>query len=70
IYTIANQVKHVVSCVKERQCTEEDTIPLWLTNDGLSSFGVNLSYSEAAEILGDMAKLANLLQDPQVFTEK
>jgi hypothetical protein len=70
IYSIANHVKHVGGCVSSGQCTEEDTLPLWLTNDGLSSFGVSASYDEASEVLRDIAKLADLLQDPRGVAEK
>jgi hypothetical protein len=69
IYSIANNIKHVGSCVKSGQCTEQDTLPLWLTNDGLSSFDVKISFNEASEILIDVATLANLLQDPQGLQE-
>ena len=70
IYTIANQVKHVGHCVNSGQCKEEDTLPLWLTNEGLTSFGIKVSFSEASEILIDVAKLADLVQDPPGLVEK
>ena len=70
IYSIANHVKHVGKCVNSGQCTEEDTLPLWLTNQGLRSFGVAVSYVEASEVLTDIAKLADLLQDPRGFLDK
>lgn len=64
IYTIANQIKHVRSCVKSGQCTELDTVPLWLTRVGLHSFDVAVSFEEAAQILSDIATIADSLQDP------
>jgi len=70
IYTIANQVKHVGHCVHSGQCKEEDTLPLLLINDGLSSFDTKVSFIEASDILIDIAKLADLLQDPSGFIEK
>ena len=70
IYTIANQVKHVGHCVNSGQCKEEDTLPLWLTNEGLSSFDIKVSFSEASEILIDVAKLSDLLQNPTSLIEK
>jgi len=64
LYTIANHVKHVGSCVDSGQCTEQDTLPLWLANDGLRSFGVTVSFGEVSEVLVAVAALADLLQDP------
>ena len=64
LYSMANQVKHVGKCIESGQCTEEDTLPLWLSNAGLESFGIRVTYSEAAEILADVATLADRLQDP------
>ena len=64
LYTIANHIKHVSSCVDEGQCTEQATMPLWLSNDGLVSFGVSVTYTEVSEILADVASFADLIQDP------
>jgi len=64
LYSIANHIKHVGSCVDSGQCTEEDTLPLWLSNDGLQSYSTAVSFGEPAEILQDIASLADLLQDP------
>lgn len=70
LYTIANHIKHVGSCIDSGQCTEQDTLPLWLTDEGLSSFGITLSFNEASEILADVANLADLLQDPKGLSER
>jgi len=67
LYTVANQVKHTAKCIKSTQLTENDVIPLWLSNDGLQSFKLKVLYSEAAEVLTDIAKLAEELQDPNNF---
>ena len=64
LYTIANHIKHVSSCVDEGQCTEQARMPLWLSNDGLVSFGVSVTYTEVSEILADVASFADLIQDP------
>lgn len=70
LHTIANQVKHLASCVTSGQCADTDTVPLWITGDGLHSFGVNVSFLEASEILTDINNLAELLQDPLSFVEQ
>jgi hypothetical protein len=66
LYMIANKVKHI--CTKEYG--PNDTVPLWLTNDGLSSPGAVVAFSEAAEELRDIAGLAEELKDPKSFLEK
>ena len=70
LYTIANQVNHLASCVRSGQCTPTDTLPLWLTNAGIASFGVAVSYSEAAEVLGRVARTAEGLSDPAALRER
>jgi hypothetical protein len=69
LYTIANQVKHVASCVDSGQCSSNENVPLWLSNVGLQSFGVAVSFDEAAEELRGLATLADKLQDPKGFVE-
>lgn len=64
LYTVANQVKHVASCVASGQCKETDSVPLWLTEEGIHSFGVQVSFAEAAAVLHDIATLADALQAP------
>jgi hypothetical protein len=68
LYRMANQIKHVPSCIDSGQCTANDTIPLWLTNEGLNSFGLSVSFAEAGELLSDLARVADDLQDPLKFT--
>ncbi len=67
---IANQVKHLASCVRSGQCQATDTVPLWLTNNGLASFGVELSYADASAVLTEMAKHSEDLQDPLKYFER
>lgn len=70
LYTIANIVKHTASAINSGQCTDLDTLPLWLSNEGILSFEVSVTFSEAAEVLSDMSKLANDYQDPRSLKEK
>jgi hypothetical protein len=67
LHTIANQIKHLASCVTSGQCGEADSVPLWLTNAGVHSFGVAITYEEAADIMTSIAELADELQDPKNF---
>jgi len=69
LYTIANHVKHVASCVDSGQCSPNENVPLWLSNVGLQSFGVAVSFNEASEELRGLADLADKLQDAKGFVE-
>lgn len=69
LYSIANQVKHVASCLESAQCSPNENVPLWLSNAGLQSFGLALSFEEAAEELRGLAVLADKLQDAKGFVE-
>jgi hypothetical protein len=70
LYEIANLVKHTASAVSSGQCTESDTVPLWLSNRGLHSFNLSVTYAEASEILVDVAVLADDYQDPHSLRDK
>lgn len=70
LYDMANLVKHTASAVESGQCGDADTVPLWLTNDGLRSFGLFVTYAEASEILIDVSALADDYQDPHSLREK
>lgn len=65
-----NQSKHAESVIDSGQLPEYATIPVWLTNKGLQSHDAALSFAEASEILADLAKGANLLQDPLTFAQQ
>lgn len=64
LYTIANQIKHVASCIESGQCTDKDTLAVTMMNDGLTSFGVRVSFAEASSILLELGQLADRVQDP------
>lgn len=65
-----NQMKHVESRIESKQILEGATVPVWLTNDGLVSVDSALTFSETGEVLKDLAKWANILQDPLSAPEK
>ena len=62
--TLYNQMKHVESRIENSQMLEGATVPVWLTNEGLASIDAILTFAETAEVLVDVAKWANILQDP------
>jgi hypothetical protein len=49
--------------------TDDDKTPLWLTNAGPASFGVVVGYQEVADVLSDLSRVAEQLQDPKGFSE-
>ena len=61
LYEIGNKVKHMPSCVDSGQCTAADTLPLWINGSGLNSFGVAVSFPEAAEVLTGLCETADEL---------
>lgn len=68
LYHIGNSVKHLES-LGDRHPNVEDTVPLWLTNDGLKTLKYELSYLEAAHELRGLAQLADKLQNPMKFVD-
>lgn len=70
LYEIANVIKHTASAVASGQCKQQDTIPLWLSADGLQSYELSVTYAESAEVLADVAVLADDYQDPHLLREK
>lgn len=67
LYQMGNQIKHLASCTGSGQMEDDDASPLWLTNSGLASFGIEVTFEEASELLGDLAEIAEQLQDPRSF---
>ncbi len=65
-----NQMKHVESRIENAQITDGATVPVWLTNDGLASIDTTFTFTETGEVLVDVAKWANILQDPLSAPEK
>lgn len=68
-YAIANTVKHFGSTVAAEMHVESDTVPMWLTNDGLSTRTIELKFAELAKLLSEVASAADDLQDPKSFGE-
>lgn len=69
LYEIGNKVKHLPGCENRGECSVDDTLPLWINASGLNSFGIVVSYEEAAAVLADICKMADELQDPLSYGE-
>jgi len=63
-------MKHVESRIENAQMPENATVPVWLTNERLVSIDAALSFAETGEVLADVAKWANILQDPLSAPDK
>jgi hypothetical protein len=58
-------MKHVESRIENGQMIPGATVPVWLDNDGLRSIDAQLTYTETAEVLKELAKYADALMNPQ-----
>ncbi len=66
---LCNRTKHIESAIKSGQLPPDGTLPVWLTNDGLRTVDAELTFAEIAEILTDLAKWADAVQDPLTMRE-
>ncbi len=63
-----NRAKHAEEAIGRGEFPEEGTLPVWMEDAGLRSTNSHLSWEEMASILNeDLAKWANLLQDPSTM---
>jgi hypothetical protein len=69
-YDIATVIKHWGETIRAGKQHEDDTVPMWLTNDGLNTRTLALTYVELSELIRDAAQLADLLQDPASINER
>jgi hypothetical protein len=58
-YELANALKHFGTQIQTGAIGVHDTIPVWLTNNGFSSKHRTLTYAEFANLVRDIAKLAD-----------
>jgi hypothetical protein len=65
LHTIGNKVKHL----SPEEYGPADTVPLWLSNAGLHSFGVAVTYAEAGDDLRQLAEMTEQIQNPRAFME-
>jgi hypothetical protein len=64
-----NRTKHIESAIKSGQLPPNGTLSVWLTNEGLEAVGAKLAFNEMADILCDLAKWADAVQDPLTMRE-
>ena len=64
-----NRSKHIESAIKSSQLPPNGTLPVWLTNEGLEATDAKLTFEEMADILSDLAKWADAVQDPLTMQE-
>jgi hypothetical protein len=71
IYTLANHVKHLDSCVNSGQVDVEHTVPLWLSNYGLNSFDeIQVSFDECALLVKELVGASQILKSPSTAHAK
>ncbi len=63
-YLIHNAIKHWSKSGSDSVRQADDTVPMWLVNDGLMTRVGALSFAEVATLLGDLGAVANRLQHP------
>ena len=65
-----NRSKHVETAIGAGQLAPGSTLPVWLTNDGLSAVDGRLTFDEMAEMLGELALWSDAVQDPLTMADK
>jgi len=63
-YAIANTIKHWGQNIGRGEHHDDDTVPMWLTNDGFATRSSNLFYIELADLLKECAVVVADLKDP------
>ncbi len=69
-YSIANKIKHYGEEIINGSHAEIETVPMWLTNSGLSTRDCEISYDELSIIVSSIASLADEIEDPISFREQ
>lgn len=64
---IYNHIKHCDGRVTKNEFPKNYSIPVWLTNTGISCPVAELQYNEIIEMLEDIANGANRFVDPKAF---
>jgi hypothetical protein len=68
---LQNIVKHANKDMGQRKVPEGFTVPIWVTNIGLECHDkTELSFSEFADLMTDLAKLADMISQPPSATTK
>jgi hypothetical protein len=68
-HEIQNEIKHCGGSIFGGHWTEESTIPIWLTNTGISSHNYKITFEEISDLVIEVARFASEIQDPKTFAE-
>lgn len=66
-YSMANTVKHWGGDLAKNRHEEHHTIPLWLTNSGLTTRTHQITFGEISESVREISVIADELQSPKSF---
>lgn len=69
IWSLNNSMKHVESRIAAGQILPGSVSPVWLSNEGLQSTDTLLAWAETGEVLDDIARWADGMQDPISFND-
>lgn len=70
LWGLHTRVKHADEAVVRGDIVGDSPLCLWLTNDGLTSTDMTLTFNELGEIVKDLAAWASAVQNPQTLREK
>ena len=65
-YLLQNAAKH---WGEGSDFSKDQTVPIWLADAGISSGTATLAYDELGDLIRDLAKLSNEVQDPVAFKQ-
>lgn len=65
-----NRSKHSDQAIKAGQLPSYGTIPVWMEDDGLHGVDIMLPWEKTGEVLQDLSKFANMLEDPCTLADK
>lgn len=70
VHHLYNRSKHSDNAIEAGQLPSHGTIPVWMEDDGLHGVDAILAWEETGEVLQDLSKFANLLEDPLTLADK
>jgi hypothetical protein len=71
LYHLANKVKHIGDDIRNKGLYRvTDSVAVWLSDTGLNGVDAQVTFTEAAQFLEDVAKVADEVQNPLGLAEK
>jgi len=70
LHALHTRAKHAEAAIERGDFVEDSPLCVWLTNNGLRSTASQLAFDEIADILDDLAKWADAVQDPATMAAK